>query len=179
MDRRTIPLRARDGSIRAHAIVDPDRFDDLNRYTWHLSTHGYVQRLSRLTEEGDPRKRIAMHRQVLELEAGDGRHVDHINRDRLDNRRANLRFATPAENRQNTSAREGASSAFRGVTWDETNGRWAARVMLGRQNHFVGRFRSELAAALEAEAFRKERMTFAEPDPELVARGLAGPFSGR
>jgi hypothetical protein len=172
MDSRRIPLRAVDGSIRAYAIVDSDRFEELNGYTWHLSTYGYVQRMSRQAEN-DPRKRIAMHRQVLQLEAGDGRHVDHINRDRLDNRRANLRYATPAENRQNTAAR-GGTSVFRGVSWDADNGRWAARAMIDQRNHFVGRFRSEIAAALEAQAFRLERMSFAEPDPELAALGLGG-----
>lgn len=172
MDKRQIPLRAIDGSIKAHAIVDPESFEELSRYTWHLSTHGYVHRATRQSEVSEPRKRVAMHRQVMGLESGDGRHVDHINRNRLDNRRTNLRFATAAENRQNTAGR-GGSSLFRGVTWDTDNGRWAARAMLDGKNHFVGRFRSEIAAALEADAFRKERMPFAESDPKLVELGLA------
>lgn len=162
---------ARDGSVRAYALVDEDCYDALARYRWHFA-RGYAQRLSLVSEDGLPRRRIAMHRQVLGLPAGDRRHVDHINRDRLDNRRENLRFSNAAENRQNQSAR-GAASKFRGVIWDKGTSKWIARVQLNGRPHHVGRFRSELAAALEAEALRQRLMPLAQPDPELVQLDLA------
>lgn len=166
-------MLARDGSVRAHALVDADRFDELSHYRWHLSPHGYVHRLTLISEEGRPRRRMSMHRQVLGLEFGDRRHVDHINRDKLDNRRANLRLtAGSIENLQNVGAREGATSRFRGVCWDAENARWVAQVSHAGKRHMVGRFRSEIAAALEAEAVRSVLLPFAQPDPELARLGL-------
>jgi hypothetical protein len=79
-------------------VVDPDDYARLSRYRWHASRGRgtfYAQR-----KVWDPSTRtertIKMHRQILNCPP----HlvVDHINHDGLDNRRTNLRLATPAQN---------------------------------------------------------------------------------
>ncbi len=105
-----------------------------------------------------------MHRLILGLEAGDPLQADHINRDRLDNRRANLRAVTASQNRHNQGSRPGSSSTHRGVSWSEKRGRWEASVNVNGRAHFLGRFADELDAARVASEFRREHMPFSEAD---------------
>lgn len=99
---KRIPLRNRFKEIIAYALVDDEDFDWLNQSRWCLSSHGYAIRNVPTPERGIIGRHIAMHRELLDLKFGDPRQGDHVNRDRLDNRRCNLRVATHAENMQNT-----------------------------------------------------------------------------
>lgn len=108
-----------------------------------------------------------MHRQILGLDGSDKTQVDHKDRNRLNNQRANLRLATRAQQQQNLPAM-GGRSRFRGVSWDAANDRWRATVVFQGKQHSCGRHKTELEAALAAEAFRLEHMPFAVPDPELA-----------
>ena len=113
-----IPLRARDGSVRAWVIVDAEDYDRLTAMgRWSMGA-GYAQR----RYEG---RMLSMHRAVVGLfaRAERGVVVDHINRDKLDNRKANLRIVDLVANRQN-SAWEG-----RGVGRHPAGG-WRARVVV-------------------------------------------------
>lgn len=73
---------------------------------------------------------MRLHRLVTE--APEGMVVDHLNGDKLDNRRSNLRVCTQADNTRN---RKGT----RGYCWDKTKGKWMVRY--GRQ--FYGRYTTE------------------------------------
>jgi adenylylsulfate kinase-like enzyme len=74
------------------AIVDPVDFVRLSRHRWKLR-NGYAVTLI----DG---KTVRMHRDVMQ-ENDPSMVIDHINRDRLDNRRLNLRRLTPLENANN------------------------------------------------------------------------------
>lgn len=115
MKSRRIPLKNRQGEVVARAIVDAEAFDFLSQWTWHLG-HGYATRTVYIGGGADGAKFITvhMHRLVFGVGMG-GPHIDHINRDRLDNRRANLRIVTRAQQSQNLSPRQG-TSRFRGVS---------------------------------------------------------------
>jgi len=145
--------------VVAHALVDAADADRISAHAWRM-TGGYPSRTELV--DGRPRT-VYMHREVLGLERGDGV-VDHVNGNALDNRRANLRVGTQAQNNQNKPPREfRGGSVFRGVSRGSTN-RWAA--VAGGKN--LGYFRLELDAARAAEAYRQEHMPFAEPDPRLA-----------
>lgn len=149
-----IPLYQR-GQVVAHAKVDADTCEALGHHRWLLSAHGYAVRY----EGPGGRTCIRMSREILGLVAGDSRQGDHINRDRLDNRRVNLRIVTSAENSQNVSRRRGR---FRGVSFHKASGRWHARVKLDGRTHSLGYHDSEEAAGTAAAAFRAEHMPFAD-----------------
>lgn len=73
--------------------------------------------------------------------------VDHRNGDGLDNRRANLRPATHAENMANRGAPQNNTSGFKGVTAYRT-GRWRASITVAGRHQHLGYFDTpELAAA--------------------------------
>lgn len=103
-----------------------------------------------------------MHREIMGLVKGDGQEVDHINRDRHDNRRENLRIGTRALNGQNLSVKPGCASRHRGVSWDKRRNRWSARVKVQGVLHWLGYFDREEDAAAAASAFRAKYMPFSE-----------------
>lgn len=76
-----------------------------------------------------------------------GRFTDHMNRDRLDNRRSNLRVATQAQNQFNRDAVHGSRSKFKGVDFMPKKGKWRARISDGKDRSFLGLFQTELEAA--------------------------------
>lgn len=161
---KQIPLRARDGSIRAHALVD-DEDEALTRFRWGLHGEGYAARRESRSVGG---KCLLLHRVVMRLVPGDGLEVDHRNGDRLDCTRGNLRVVPKIGNRQNITVRRG-SSRFRGVSLYRRTGRWQAYVTVNWRRIPLGYFADEVAAAIAAEQARAELMPFALPDPELVA----------
>lgn len=76
-------------------------------------------------------QRTYLHRYIMGLRKGDGRYVDHHNHDGLDNRRENLRLATPVQNIAN-ARRRGLVGVRR-----SRSGRWTARIKIGdgRERH--------------------------------------------
>jgi hypothetical protein len=145
-----IPLSKAPGVF---VTVDPEDFEWLSAARWFMHQVGYAARCP-LVAEGRGRAMVLMHREILGLVPGDGLQCDHINGDKLDNRRSNLRAVSQAENlRAFKSKREGASSRYRGVCWVRDRRLWLATARLdNRQNH-LGRFASEEEAAAAVNAF--------------------------
>lgn len=145
-----IPLYARDGTLKAHAIIDAADAEWASQFNWSLNAKGYVAR----------GRSVLLHRDLLGLIPHDGLFGDHINLNRLDNRRSNLRPATPSESPQNTPHRPG-TSRYRGVAWSKAQGQWGAYVSVGRQRHHLGFFDSEEDAAEIAREARATLMPYA------------------
>lgn len=101
--------------------VDDQDYEELKKFNWHLS-NGYACRHT----GGDTDKRVYMHREILETPAG--LVTDHINGDKLDNRRANLRVATIAQNAMNYARKSGSMNPYKGVTIRPRSGLWRARL---------------------------------------------------
>lgn len=78
-------------------IYDTDDEERLLAYTWHATAQGYAQATS--PYDGEP-KTIRAHRVVMRAEK-DQREIDHINGNKLDNRKSNLRFADRYVNNAN------------------------------------------------------------------------------
>ncbi len=72
--------------------------------------------------------------------------IDHINGDRSDNRLANLRAATYAENKQNLPSKLKTSDHPIGASFDKSCGRWRADIKKNKRGHFLGYFDSPEAA---------------------------------
>lgn len=152
-----IPLVNRKGEVVAYALVD-DADDTLTQWRWRMSEGYAVRTLAR--------GKVYMHRQLLGIAPGDPIMADHRNRDRLDNRRANLRRATRAQQQQNLTS--WGASRFRGVCRHADGERWRAEVRIGGKRYYLGAFDSETEAAEAADALRLELMPFALSDPALV-----------
>lgn len=86
-----------------------------------------------------------MHRVIIGAQPN--QLVDHINRNKLDNRCSNLRIVTNSQNVINSSARANNSSGYKGVTWHKKNGKWQASVMVNYKRHHLGQFTNVVDAA--------------------------------
>jgi len=147
-----IVLTNRKGEVVGETIVDEVDARYADR-TWRLSSAGYAYR----REAGET---ILLHREVLGLpRKKDILEGDHINRNPLDNRRANLRPVTHAQNMQNQGAY--GTSPYRGVWWSRGRGRWHAQVCVNGRRQFLGSFQSQEQAAEVAAAARSRLMTHA------------------
>ena len=158
-----VPITKRDGTIVAHALVSDEDFEWVMRWKWRMIGGQYAGR----TVYDRERKRadtIYLHRALMGLRAGDAEQVDHVNRDKLDNRRENLRLVTPGEQAQNKGVRSDSRSGLRGACWV---GKRSLRPWQGRVQVRGVVYRSECMATAEeaaewAAAMRAKLMTHAE-----------------
>lgn len=73
--------------------------------------------------------------------------VDHANGDGLDNRRANLRLATPSQNGANIAAPRSNTSGYKGVNLYRRTGRWRAHITVAQRQRHLGYFATAEEAA--------------------------------
>lgn len=105
-----IPLSGELGAGK-FAIVDDEDYDFLMRWKWSLGS-GYACRTTTVKDVGYVG--ISMHNVVMpEME---GFEIDHINRNRLDNRKSNLRYCTRSQNCGNKSLKSTNTSGYKGVS---------------------------------------------------------------
>jgi hypothetical protein len=67
-------------------------------------------------------------------------HIDHINGNTLDNRKANLRICTRAENNCNIKRRKNNTSGYKGVSFDKRKKKWSAYISKNYKHYFLGYF---------------------------------------
>ncbi len=73
--------------------------------------------------------------------------VDHISGDRADNRWANLRPATKAQNNVNSGVARHNTSGVRGVHWCQATKKWRACLSINNRPKHLGRFATKAEAA--------------------------------
>lgn len=123
-----------------YALCSEEDFDTLSKYSWSWCKAGYPY--ATVTET---RKSTLMSRLVMKAEKGTI--VDHINRDRKDNRRENLRFVTRSQNSQNKTKKEGSSSSYYGVFYYKNCKKFCAHFRINGMLHNIGYFDNEIDAA--------------------------------
>lgn len=162
----------RNGSpIRGFALIDAGDADlplhgsIVGALRWSMNSAGYA------TRKKGPRgaqQDVLLHRVLLGLLPGDGLEGDHRNRDKLDCRRANLRTATSAQNRQNLSLASSNTSGFRGVSWGAKREKWRADARLNGRSRWLGYFATLAEAETAVVAWRREHMAYSEMDRDAA-----------
>lgn len=128
-DYKLIPL-----SKNKLAVVDNEDFDKVKGFNWYISENGYA-----LSNKGG-----YMHRLIMNPSRE--MYVDHIDRDKLNNRKSNLRVCTRQENAFNSAPRRGTSK-FKGVYWNKKIGKWHSIIFYNGKRKSLGYFESEEDAA--------------------------------
>jgi hypothetical protein len=124
--------------IQYFALVDDEDWTELNAMKWFYR-NGYVGGCKKI-------KLLTMHRYLKK--ANDPEIVvDHINKNKLDNRKCNLRFATQAQNAANRSKAANRTSKYLGVSWATSHNGWAAKVSAEGKTRLCGHYESEEVAA--------------------------------
>jgi hypothetical protein len=120
-------------------LVDAADYEWLNRHKWTArGTGGYACR----QEKG---RMIYMHREIMN--APKGMVVDHIDGNRQNNCRSNLRVCTQRENQHNQAKQISSASRFKGVFHDKRCGKWYAEARCNGEHFRVGPFEDEVEAA--------------------------------
>lgn len=132
----------------AEAIIDDDDIPLVAGRSWHLQVRATGFYATASGSANGKKSNVYMHRVIMN--AGPGEIIDHVNRDGLDNRRANMRFCTLIQNAQNQRLRNQLTktSRFKGVCRNKA-GLWRAMIYLpGTVRLELGRFDTEVEAAL-------------------------------
>ena len=152
------------GRKAGQTTIDSADYSRVADFSWSVSGEGYVAAYIRGSR---PKKWVYLHRLIMD--APTGTQVDHINNDRLDNRRANLRLVTNAQNMQN---RKGADRdnpcGVRGVNWHKETQRYRAQLHINGKGIHLGLFERLEDAAKAAADGRRRYMTHA-PENERVS----------
>ena len=114
------------------ALVDDEDYEYINQFTWHSNSDGYATRCAWI-EGTRTSKRYYMHRLIMNTPKG--MFTDHINRDRLDNRKSNLRICNASQNRANETLGNTNKSGKRGVYWSKVCNKW--RAVIGFNNQLI------------------------------------------
>lgn len=139
----------------AIAIVDDEDYDELSRHKWLLNKDGYAQRTAKKAEK-EPRKQrvILMSRFLLGITGNEL--CDHINGNKLDNRKGNLRIANASQNMVNRLKQRNNTSGYKGVCKTSSCNRWVAQIYCDKQYIYLGRHDSAEEAALAYNLKAKE-----------------------
>lgn len=124
---KTIPL-----TKGRFTLIDDEDFVLISINKWHLTASGYA---GRAIVFNGKQKVLMLHRYLNKTP--DGKQTDHINRNKLDNRKANLRTVTNAENRFNTGMGKNNTSGYKGVVAGY-KGKWVAQTKSGGQYIYLG-----------------------------------------
>lgn len=123
-----------------YTLVDNDDYEYLSQWKWRYHNLGYAVRTMHVAYINGKaiKKEIMMHRLIMNPEKG--MVIDHKNRNKLDNRRANLRVCTQAKNRLNSIKKSNNTSGYIGVCWDKTKNKWLASIHLHGKQKYLGRY---------------------------------------
>lgn len=139
------------------AIVDAELYETLSRHKWtahwNPALHGYYAVRTGRTADGKTHT-IRLHREIMGLERGDPRQVDHWNHQSLDCRRQNLRICTASENTSHRKKFSTNRSTFKGVSWSRSNSKFIAQICKHGDHQHIGTYKTaeEAARAYDARA---------------------------
>ena len=119
------------GEEVARTLIDLEYIDPVKKYKWHLAQDGYVH----------SNKIGRLHRYLMNC-PGD-LVVDHINRNKLDNRICNLRVCTQQQNKRNRSIQCNNTSGVTGVSWVSKYNKWMAQIQINGKSKNLGCFNTK------------------------------------
>ncbi|WP_169426548.1 AP2/ERF family transcription factor [Curvibacter lanceolatus] len=123
--------------------IDEDIFQEICKFTWRVSKDGYIFR--KTTIGGKKGRNLMLHRVVLR-QSDPTKLVDHIDGNKLNNLRSNLRIASKGENTCNQMKTSNTSSQFKGVTLLKKN-KWRAQIQINKKRFYLGEHDNEHDAA--------------------------------
>lgn len=119
----------------ATVYVDAEDKALIGGFSWHIGS-GYAVAEIGSRKEGT-RKVIRMHRLIMGEPNGI---VDHINRNKLDNRRSNLRLSDRSKNGMNRPKPANNTSGYKGVSYHSKTKKWRAYITLEKHTQHLGLF---------------------------------------
>jgi len=130
---------------------DLEDYDKIKDYCWGIVDGGYLK--ARIGN-----KNVLIHRYLLDPDRN--MVIDHINHNKLDNRKENLRICTNRENCMNQDKSKNNKSGYKGVYYNKLSNKWESSIKIHGKSIYLGIFSNK------EEAFEKykeaERYYFKE-----------------
>jgi hypothetical protein len=128
-------------TTKGEFLIDSEDIDKIKNYTWWIGKNGYVY-----TKIYFENKSKIIYLSRLIMDANGNEEIDHIDRNKLNNKKGNLRIADRVTNNANKSkVGLNYSSTYKGVL--KVKGGWKARIGINNKEINIGTFTNEIAAA--------------------------------
>lgn len=126
------------------ALVDDCDYEWLNQWNWYACSSnstvpGFYARRT-IKDTNGKKYNVYMHRLITG--ASRGVEVDHINHNKLDNRRENLRISSRSENNRNRKKQRNNTSGHKGVQWIKRLNVWCALIQINYKRVSLGHYRA-------------------------------------
>jgi hypothetical protein len=125
------------GNLKNKVKIDVDDIEKVRPLKWCVGNHGYAENVKTKT---------LLHRIIIES-IPVGLEIDHINRDRLDNRKSNLRIVNRAQNAINSSLCSTNKTGFKGVCWVKRCNKYVVQLNKNGVRVYYGHFDDKVEAA--------------------------------
>ena len=127
------------------AIVDDEDYEYLNKFQWYAEKRFDRYYARRFTNSNGKIIRKYMHKDIIKTT----KDIDHINRNGLDNQKANLRICSRSENNMNRIKSKNKSSSYKGVCFNNKRfpSPWRTYINIHSKRIVLGYFKSEIEAA--------------------------------
>ena len=121
------------------ALVDDEDFEYLNQWKWYVTKRNYVRR----SKENET---LYLHRIILNVK-DKNIFIDHVNMNKLDNRKINLRICNRSQNGMNRNKTSLNSSGYKGVVFDIRRKKYYAKIKVNQKIIFLGYYINCIDAA--------------------------------
>jgi hypothetical protein len=142
----SVTIAKRDGTV-FHALLDRCDYPEAIAVSWHMAGgKGHAGLYATNPVLGYMHRWVARRMGILTADSPKSIEIDHIDGDRLNNQRDNLRPASRPQNIANSGPRRG-TSRFKGVSWAADNEVWQAHIGVSGRSRFLGFYEVEEDAA--------------------------------
>lgn len=124
-------------------LVSKEDYNNLKKYKWHINKTGYPATNIKIAK--NKWKTMLLHNFLFVT--NHNMVIDHINCNKLDNRRENLRLCSRTENNRNTF-KKSKINKYKGVGFDKRKNKFRARIMVDYQEIWLGYYKTEKEAAI-------------------------------
>lgn len=129
------------------ALIDEDNFEYLNQWKWQFDSHGYATRRQWIAGGKGKTIKVYLHRLVMDNPVKNK--VDHINGNKLDCIRTNLRVCTHSQNLMNRGKNINNTSGFKNIFFDRVRNKWRVEIKVNYKPIYIGRFTNKEDAIKE------------------------------
>jgi len=129
----------------ANAFISKHHLPIVLEFKWYLGKDGYPVTYQSIDGKIKLGRGMKMHK-MISPKISEGMVIDHVNRNKLDNRIENLRICTQKQNSYNTTKPKNSSSKYKGVK-KEKNGSWTASISKDGKTNCIKGIDNEIDAA--------------------------------
>ena len=124
-----------------YCLIDDEDFEKVSKYKWYLSCIGNIVRNRKYKNKIPDNLPINISGIILGKKKG--LFIDHVNRDKFNNCKSNLRYCTITQNNFNRGIKKDNTSGYKGIYWHKLKnlkGKWRARISINNKRFHLGLF---------------------------------------